>query len=161
MEDLAKTKLDLIHEVEGLFQTVITVSLFFLTVTNILFRIANTAPEQLADVELKWLSMPGAIILGYVMFRIFKKHYKSWILKFTNALLLAQIVCIAVITIVIVMNGEELRSYIAYYSLKISLWGAISLPTIIFILMLLGAIFFKNKNNLQDLNWIKKVLQRF
>src|SRR4051812_10657357 len=111
-------KKELTHEVDSMFQFVITVSIFILTFIDFLFRLANTTnSEQIGSVGLKWSYLPVILTISFVFFRIFKWRLSNLILTILNYLLLIEILFIITAVSVVMANGNELHSYFQYYLL--------------------------------------------
>jgi hypothetical protein len=159
---------ELIKEVDNLFQFTTTLSVFFITIIDILFRYANSTSEEMGKVELKWIFIVAILLICFLVFKIFKKYFSDRVLKITKFLLFAEIFFFIPPIIIIGQYLNTITSYFGYYSLIISLWSLIILPVLILISLFgFPNLFFRKikfmlkgtiiENSLSDKSILKKI----
>lgn len=129
-------KNELIKESDSLIKFVTTLSIFFITVIDTLFKYANVDSQVTNENKMRWLIPAGILMLCILLFTILKNKIPLLLLKIIKALLLLEIFFYAVPVLIIGTNLNHITSYINYYSLMVFIWGLMILPIIIIGIML-------------------------
>lgn len=145
VNDNSTTRKELIQDNESIFQFSLTISLILVTIVDVLFNSINATSEQIGLVELKWANIPIALAVAYVIFRIFKNRFHEWVLRWSNYALLFEIILIVAAITVVLIDGNQIHGYLNYYTLKVSLWSAMTLSTLIPIFLIVSSILFRVK----------------
>jgi len=148
MQNITITKKDLVQDVDGMFQFVIMISIFFLTFIDNLFKLGSETPVQSGLVQMQWTNALIFLVIAYVLFRFFRFNLKDNFIKVTNFLLFTEVFSIVTTMTVVLKYGNNITSYIGYYILKISIWSAILVPIMILVLIIIG-IFSSRKLNIK------------
>lgn len=146
MQNTLITKKELIQDVDGMFQFVITISIFFLTFIDNLFKMGNETSAQSGLVQIQWTTALIVLVISYMLFRIFGSKIKDRLIKAVNILLFAEVLSIVTAIAVVLKYNNAITSYIGYYALKVSLWSAVLVPLAILVLTIIGIFSSKNLN---------------
>lgn len=143
IEIIYQSEKELIRDIDSMFQFVITISIFLLTMIDVLFSSFSTNTEESGLTLFKLAIIPISLVISYLIFKIFKYSFKIWVISATNILLFLEIILIVIFIATVMTTGNTVTTYSAYYTVKISSSGTMIIPIIILIFLIISSMFFR------------------
>ncbi len=137
------SKKEKLTEIEGLFQFVVMLQIFFISIIDLLFRLTGNTVEQIVRPELQYGVMIAVFISAYLLIKIWGKHFSEWVLRLSKSLLLLEILSFVPIIILIGnLFNKQIGSEFFMMIFKLSMWILVFLPILIFILLFINTIYY-------------------
>jgi len=128
LKSLKMIREDFKKEVNDLLQFTTMLSIFFISIIDILFKYANSTPQEVGSTQLKWIGAVMLLIICFLAFKMFNNHFSERVLKVSKILLFIEISLFIPVIFILSIYLNTITSYFALYSLKTSLIGMMVIP---------------------------------
>jgi hypothetical protein len=152
---------DVLIEIEGLFQFVVMLQIFFISIMDLLFKMTTDTSNQVIKVQLEYGALIAVFLSSYVLFKIFGKRFSQKILNISKWLLISIIISLIplVFIIGIIVYKTVIHSIFINIIFMLSMWALILIPISVFLLFFSNIIYLLYKEPLIEITrFIKKKL---
>ena len=163
MYEIMDFKQEILKEIDGLFQFVVMLQIFFISIIDLLFKITTDTSEQIVKVELEYSALIAVFLAAYVLFKIFGKRFPEIVLKISRWLLISIIIALIPVVYLIgtVARETTIHSAIAGIVFIISMGALIVIPIAVFLLSLAGIVYIYDKEPFMwVIGLVKKKIQK-